>query len=112
MRREKRDGIGVGYAGEEEPLMGKGVDAVAYRVAFACRQVGRAFGDYDDVGTTAATAELAEVAKGKDMVVDIEVAVLGEEDIEVGRDLPVLVAVVEQNGSGGRGLGVESGEQA
>ena len=66
-------------------------------LAFLFGEEGRAFGDDDDVGVTAAAAELAEVAKGEDVVVDIEVAVLGEEDGEAGLHTAMLVAVVEEN---------------
>ena len=64
----------------------------------------RRFGDNNDVGTITSPPTFAEVAERQDVVVAIGLAIFGEEDVDGGLDVAVLVDIVEHNHLGWLGL--------
>ena len=63
----------------------------------------RAFCHYHQGCAVACGAKLAQVAIGQDAVLEIGVAVLGEQEVDVGFDAAMLEHIVEHNDIGGRG---------
>lgn len=86
--------------GEEDFLMGEGVESVPYLVLLLVGEIVRTFGYDDKVGPTALPTAFPEVSERQNPVVVEGAFVFGEEDVDRGLYITMLIDIVEHDNLG------------
>ncbi len=86
--------------GEEDFLMGEGVESVPYLVLLLVGEIVRTFGYDDKVGPTALPTAFPEVSERQNLVVVEGTFVFGEEDVDRGLYITMLINIVEHDNLG------------